>query len=87
MTRMVVGAGWHDVCVRWDISTPQAVVGHLDALPGRGSMRQPGKKLFAERDRFDHIREQDVGRTESVLPLPARRRRPGGAPGRGDSPG
>jgi hypothetical protein len=52
MTRMVVGAGWHDVCVRWDISTPQAVVGRLNALPGQGSMRQPGKKLFAERDRF-----------------------------------
>jgi hypothetical protein len=49
---MVVGAGWHDVCVRWDISTPQAVVGRLNALPGQGNMRQPGKKLFAERDRF-----------------------------------
>jgi hypothetical protein len=31
---------------------PQAVVGRLNALPGQGNMRQPGKKLFAERDRF-----------------------------------
>jgi hypothetical protein len=48
----VVGAGWHDVCMRWDISTPQRVVGRLEALPGQGSLTQPGKKLFAERDRF-----------------------------------
>jgi hypothetical protein len=52
VNQIVVGAGWHDVCVRWDISTPQAVVGRLNALPGQGNMRQPGKKLFAERDRF-----------------------------------
>jgi hypothetical protein len=49
---VVVGAGWHDICLRWDISTPQAVVARLDGLPGQGSMSQPGKKLFAERDRF-----------------------------------
>jgi hypothetical protein len=48
----VVAAGWHDVCVRWDISTPQAVVGRLEGLPGQGSLRVSGKKLFAERDRF-----------------------------------
>jgi hypothetical protein len=48
----VVGAGWHDVCLRWDISTPQAVVQRLNELPGQGDLRQPGKKLFAERDRF-----------------------------------
>ena len=52
MTGLVTGAGWHDVYVRWDISTPQAVVARLEALPGQGSLRQPGKKLFAERDRF-----------------------------------
>lgn len=52
MSARVVGAGWHDVYLRWDISTPQAVVSRLDALPGQGSMSQPGKKLFAERDRF-----------------------------------
>jgi hypothetical protein len=52
MSLTIAGAGWHDVCVRWDISTPQAVVGRLNALPGQGNMRQPGKKLFAERDRF-----------------------------------
>jgi len=52
MTARVVGFGWHDVCARWDISTPQAVVGRLDELPGQGSMTQPGRKLFAERDQF-----------------------------------
>lgn len=52
MSAFVSGAGWHDVYVRWDISTPQAVVARLEELPGQGSMRQPGKKLFAERDRF-----------------------------------
>ena len=52
MSARVVGAGWHDVYLRWDISTPQAVVSRLHALPGQGSMSQPGKKLFAERDRF-----------------------------------
>jgi hypothetical protein len=48
----VVGAGWHDVCLRWDISTPQRVVSRLEKLPGQGSLSQPGKKLYAERDRF-----------------------------------
>src|SRR5579862_2486044 len=52
MSSRVVSAGWHDVCVRWDISTPQAVVARLDSLPGQGNISQPGKKLFAERDRF-----------------------------------
>jgi hypothetical protein len=48
----VVGAGWHDICLRWDISTPQRVVARLEELPGQGTLKQPGKKLFAERDRF-----------------------------------
>lgn len=52
MSAAVVGAGWHDVCLRWDISTPQPVVGRLHALSGHGSLSQPGRKLFAERDRF-----------------------------------
>jgi hypothetical protein len=52
MSARVVGAGWHDVYLRWDISTPQAVVSRLDALPGTGSMGHTGRKLFAERDRF-----------------------------------
>jgi hypothetical protein len=40
------------VCVRWDISDPQAVVGRLQELPGQGSMTRTGRKLFAERDGF-----------------------------------
>lgn len=48
----VVGAGWHDLVFRWDISTPQAVTARLEALPGQGSLQRPGKKLYAERDRF-----------------------------------
>src|SRR5437588_9139241 len=52
MSGSIVASGWHDVCLRWDISTPQAVVARLDQLPGQGSISQPGKKLFAERDRF-----------------------------------
>lgn len=48
----VTAAGWHDVTLRWDISTPQRVVARLEELPGQGSLKQPGKKLFAERDRF-----------------------------------
>jgi hypothetical protein len=47
----VVGAGWHDVCIRWDISVPQPVVARLHELPGQGSLSR-GKKLLAERDRF-----------------------------------
>ncbi len=47
----VVAAGWHDVYLRWDISTPEAVVGRLEELPGQGTLKQPGKKLFAERYR------------------------------------
>ena len=49
---IVVGAGWHDTYFRWDISTPQRVVSRLEQLPGQGSVAQPGKKLYAERDRF-----------------------------------
>lgn len=48
----VVAAGWHDTYFRWDLSTPQRVVGRLEQLPGQGSLRRPGKKLYAERDRF-----------------------------------
>jgi hypothetical protein len=48
----VVSRGWHDISLRWDISTPQAVVARLAELPGRGSMTQPGTKLMAETDRF-----------------------------------
>jgi hypothetical protein len=48
----VVGAGWHDTYFRWDISTPQGVVSRLEQLPGQGSLSQPGKELYAERDRF-----------------------------------
>ena len=54
----VVGMGWHDTYFRWDISTPQRVVSRLQELPGQGSLIQPGKKLYAERDRFgkwDHL--------------------------------
>jgi hypothetical protein len=49
---LVAGAGWHDTYFRWDISTPQRVVKRLEGLPGQGSLSQPGKKLYAERDRF-----------------------------------
>jgi hypothetical protein len=48
----VVGAGWHGTYFRWDISTPQRVVSRLEEIPGQGSLARPGKKLFAERDRF-----------------------------------
>src|SRR3954466_14664549 len=55
----VVGAGWHDTCFRWDLSTPQAVVGRLEGLPAQGGpLTSPGKRLYAERDRFgkwDHL--------------------------------
>ena len=48
----VVSAGWHDTYFRWDLSTPQRVVSRLEQLPGQGSLTRPGKKLYAERDRF-----------------------------------
>jgi hypothetical protein len=48
----VVAAGWHDTYFRWDLSTPQRVVARLEALPGQGTLKSPGRKLFAERDRF-----------------------------------
>ena len=48
----VVAAGWHDTCFRWDLSTPQRVVARLEALPGQGTLKSPGRKLFAERDRL-----------------------------------
>jgi hypothetical protein len=49
---VVVGAGWHDTYLRWDLSTPQRVVSRLESLPGQGTLKSSGKKLFAERDRF-----------------------------------
>ncbi len=48
----VVGVGYHDTCFRWDISTPQPCVSRLAALPAQGLLTQPGKTLFASRDRF-----------------------------------
>ncbi len=57
MTSRISSAGWHDVYVRWDISTPEAVVGRLQSLPGTGDLVK-GRKLLAERGRFggwDHL--------------------------------
>ena len=51
-TARIVGSGYHDVCFRWDISTPEWVVARLGEAPGQGSLNGPGRKLFAERDRF-----------------------------------
>ncbi len=54
----VVGVGYHDTCFRWDISTPQRCIARLAALPALGSITQPGRTLFASRDRFgkwDHF--------------------------------
>lgn len=48
----VVGVGYHDLYFRWDISTPQPCIGRLLALPAHGSIMQPGRTLFASRDRF-----------------------------------
>jgi hypothetical protein len=48
----VVGAGWHDTYFRWDLSTPEAVVGRLQELPHTGDVTQPGRSIFMERDRF-----------------------------------
>lgn len=49
---VVVGIGLHDVTVRWDISTPERVVSRLEELPGQSTLKRPGRKLFAERNRF-----------------------------------
>jgi hypothetical protein len=48
----VAGVGYHDLYFRWDISTPQPCIGRLLALPAHGSITQPGRTLFASRDRF-----------------------------------
>lgn len=49
----VVGSGWHDIYLRWDISTPEAVVGRLQGLPAQGpALSVAGRRLYAERDRF-----------------------------------
>lgn len=50
-TPSVVGAGYHDLCLRWDISTPEGVVARLHAAQGPGELDR-GRKLYAERDRF-----------------------------------
>lgn len=53
MTGSVVAAGWHDTYMRWDLSTPQAVVERLAKLDAVGPpISQPGRRLYAERDRF-----------------------------------
>jgi hypothetical protein len=48
----VAGVGYHDLYFRWDISTPQPCIGRLLTLPAHGSMKQPGRTLFASRNRF-----------------------------------
>jgi hypothetical protein len=47
----VSGAGWHDTYFRWDISTPEAVVGRLQSLPWSGNFNR-GRSICLERDRF-----------------------------------
>jgi len=48
----IVRSGWHDTYLRWDISTP-AVVGRLQGLAAQGPpLSAPGRRLYAERDRF-----------------------------------
>lgn len=48
----VAQAGYHDVEIRWDLSTPERVVARLAEKPKQGPWPQPGRTLFAERDRF-----------------------------------
>src|SRR6266516_949077 len=49
----VVGSGWHDTYLRWDLSTPEAVVGRLEGLTAQGpALSSPGRRLYADRDRF-----------------------------------
>lgn len=53
----VVGSGWHDTYIRWDVSTPERVVAKLTALPGQGDFNL-GRKLFATKQRlggWDHL--------------------------------
>ena len=53
MNAAVIAAGWHDTYFRWDLSTPQAVVERLAKLNAVGPpLSQPGRRLYAERDRF-----------------------------------
>jgi hypothetical protein len=53
MNSAVVAAGWHDTYFRWDLSTTQAVVERLGRLDAVGPpLSQPGRRLYAERDRF-----------------------------------
>ena len=58
MTAVVVGCGYHDTCFRWDISTPQPCIARLMGITSLGSLTQPGRTLFASKDRFgkwDHF--------------------------------
>ena len=79
--------GWHDTYFRWDISTPQRVVGRLQELPGQGSLIQPGKKLYAERDRFGKW-EHLLGPSErdAQLHRAAPKKNGTDSPARGSSP-
>lgn len=58
MTAVVVGCGYHDTCFRWDISTSQPCIARLMGITSLGSLTQPGRTLFASKDRFgkwDHF--------------------------------
>lgn len=48
----VVGFGYHDVHLRFDLTTPQAVTERLRSLPHMGDWPNVGSSLWAERDRF-----------------------------------
>jgi hypothetical protein len=52
MSARVVGVGYHDTCFRWDLSTPQPCNARLLSVPALGNFAQPGRTLFASRDRF-----------------------------------
>lgn len=64
MSARVVGFGYHDTCFRWDLSTPQPCNGRLLSIPAAGNFAQPGRTLFARRDRFGkwehYLGDQDV---------------------------
>lgn len=52
MSPRLVAAGYHDVQLRWDLSTPERVVARLGSLDHQGPWPQPGRTLWATRDRF-----------------------------------
>jgi hypothetical protein len=56
LTAKVVGTGWHDTYFRWDVSVPEGVVRRLRELPHTGDVKQPGRSIFMERDRFGKAR-------------------------------